>query len=90
LPLFEEKTKRRRPGDLRSAVGLYINYLRVGNVVVLPGYDRPEDEDAMEAVRRVMPNAAVHQVHCRDLADYGGVLNCISWTIKRKEKNNGS
>jgi agmatine deiminase len=63
-------------------VGLYINFLRVGNVVVLPGYDRPEDEDAMEVVQNVLPDATVHQVPCRELAEDGGVLNCISWTIK--------
>ena len=36
LPMFQEKA-RRRPGDLQSAVGIYINYLRVGDVVVVPG-----------------------------------------------------
>jgi agmatine/peptidylarginine deiminase len=84
LPLFEEKCGRRRHGDLPSAVGLYINYLRVGNVVVMPGYDRPEDRIAAEKVQRALPNAAVSQVPCQRLAEKGGVLNCISWTIKDK------
>jgi hypothetical protein len=82
LPLFEEKGRRRRRDDLPSAVGLYINYLRVGDVVVMPGYGRPEDEVAVERVRRALPNAAVSQVPCRSLAGKGGVLNCISWAIK--------
>jgi agmatine deiminase len=81
LPLFEEKARRRRPDDLRSAVGLYVNYLRVGNVVVMPGYGRPEDQLAVEKMRQVLPNAAVSQVRCRSLAKKGGVLNCISWAI---------
>lgn len=84
LPMFEEKA-RRRSGDLQSAVGIYINFLRVGNVVVIPAYDRPEDEVALEKVRHVMPEARVFQVPCRVLAQQGGVLNCVSWTIK----NNG-
>ena len=83
LPMFEEK-KRRRPGDLPSAVGIYINYLRVGNVVVLPGYNRPEDQEAVEKAQRAMPCATVLQLQCRSLAEEGGVLNCISWTIKDK------
>ncbi len=83
LPLFEEETQRRRPDDLPSAVGLYLNYLRVGNVVVMPGFGRPEDQVALETMRRVLPNAAVSQVPCRSLAEEGGVLNCISWAIKR-------
>jgi agmatine/peptidylarginine deiminase len=84
LPLFEEKGRRRRPGDLRSAVGLYINFLRVGDVVVLPGYGRPEDRVAVEKMQRALPRAAVSQVPCRSLAEKGGVLNCISWAIKDK------
>src|SRR5262249_43608311 len=84
LPLFEEKDRRRRRDDLPSAVGLYINYLRVGDVVVLPGYGRPEDRVAVEKMRRALPMAAVSQVPCRSLTEKGGVLNCISWTIKEK------
>lgn len=83
LPMFEEK-RRRRPGDLPSAVGNYINYLRVGNSVVLPGYARPEDEAAVEKLRDVLPAATIMQVPCRSLAGQGGVLNCISWTIKAR------
>lgn len=81
LPMFEEDDGQRRD-DLPSAVGIYINYLRVGDVVVVPGFDRPEDEVAVEKARQVMPNATVFQVPCRSLAEKSGVLNCISWTIK--------
>jgi len=87
LPMFEEKGKRRR-GCILSAVGLYINYLRVGDVVVIPSYDRPEDEAALEKIRHVMPDAGVFQVSCRNLAEEGGVLNCVSWTIKGDRGNN--
>lgn len=80
LPMFEEKESRR--GDIPSAVGLYLNYLHVGNVVILPGYDRPEDQAALQKVQQVMPDTKVVQVPSRRLAEQGGVLNCISWTIK--------
>jgi agmatine deiminase len=69
---------------IASAVGIYINYLRVGDVVVVPGYDTPEDEVALEMARQAMPDARVFQLPCWDLAEEGGVLNCVSWTIKRK------
>ena len=81
LPMFQEKA-RRRPGELPSAVGLYINFLRVGNIVILPKYNAPADADALEKIRQVIPGVIVLQVPCRSLAEKGGVLNCISWTIK--------
>lgn len=81
LPMFEEKGKR-RPGALPPAVGVYVNFLQVGNKVVCPAYERPEDEVAVEKLRQVMPTAEVVQVPCRGLAEQGGVLNCVSWTAK--------
>lgn len=81
LPMFEEKGQRRRD-EMESAVGIYINYLRVGDVIVLPGYNRPEDQEAVEKAKQIMPKATVLQMPCRSLAEEGGVLNCISWTIK--------
>jgi agmatine deiminase len=81
LPMFEEKG-RRRCGGVESAVGIYINYLRVGGVVVLPGFDQPEDREAIEKAKQIMPCAVLWQVQCRTLAEEGGVLNCVSWTVK--------
>lgn len=83
LPMFEEKGQRRRDG-IEPAVGIYINYLRVGDVVVLPGFDRPEDQEAVEKAKQLMPNVTIFQVACRNLAEEGGVLNCVSWTINDK------
>src|SRR5918996_1682117 len=69
LPWFMEKARSRRD-RLASAVGNYINYLRVGNVVVVPRYDRPEvDDDAMRKVRETIPDASVFQVPCRKLVE---------------------
>lgn len=82
LPMFEESEEQPCSG-IPSAVGIYINYVQAGAIVVVPGYGRPEDETALEKIRKVMPDAKVIQVPCRNLAKDGGVLNCISWTIKR-------
>jgi agmatine deiminase len=81
LPMFEEKVQRPR-GGIEPAVGIYINYLRVGEAVVLPGFDRPEDQEAVEKAKQIMPGVELFQVSCRNLAEEGGVLNCVSWTIK--------
>lgn len=80
--MFEEKGTR-RPNEIPSAVGIYVNYLRVGGVVVLPGFGRPEDEMALEKMRQAIPNAIVSLVPSRSLAEQGGVLNYVSWTARR-------
>lgn len=80
IPLVQCGQKKR--AEIPSAVGIYINYLRVGQRIALPAYDRPEDRLALEAVQRALPDAEVLQLPCRSLAERGGVLNCILWTIK--------
>ncbi|GIW80241.1 MAG: hypothetical protein KatS3mg105_2048 [Gemmatales bacterium] len=85
LPMFEDERPRKRDG-ISSAVGIYVNYLRVGNIVILPAYDRPEDDLALEKVSEVLPNATVHQINCCRLAKEGGVLNCVSWTVKLEQE----
>ncbi|HEY7422852.1 MAG TPA: agmatine deiminase family protein, partial [Gemmataceae bacterium] len=77
LPLFEEKGKRRPPGKLPPAVGIYINFLRVGDVVVLPGYDRPEDQAAVEKVvcfRQVCKNLRTRMRPADRVLDNRGVI----------------
>jgi agmatine/peptidylarginine deiminase len=80
LPMFEEKGTGNH--GVSPAVGIYINFLRVGDAVVIPAYDRPEDQLALEKMRTVLPEARMFQLPCRSLAEKGGVLNCVSWTIK--------
>jgi agmatine/peptidylarginine deiminase len=84
IPLFQTSGGE---GEFQSAVGVYINYLRVGNALVLPAYDRPEDDLALDSVRRALPGCTVRQVPCRTLAEMGGVLNCVSWTIKQRSSD---
>jgi agmatine deiminase len=80
LPLFHSPT--RIHNDLPSAVGLYLNYMRVGDRVILPAFDRAEDDAAFERLQQVLPDARISQLPCRGLAERGGVLNCITWTCK--------
>lgn len=80
LPLFHSPSRNVK--ELPSAVGLYINFLRVGNRVILPAFDRAEDETAFKRLQQVLPAARISQLPCRGLAERGGVLNCITWTCK--------
>lgn len=84
MPLFQERGSK---SEFQSAVGVYVNFLRVGDLVLVPAYDRPEDDLALGCVRRGIPDCTVRQVPCRTLAQKGGVLNCISWTMRAGTMN---
>lgn len=67
---------------IASAVGNYVNFLRVGNLVILPAYEDRRDEDACRALEQSDQGLTIVPVQCRSLAEEGGVLQCVSWTIK--------
>lgn len=65
-----------------SAVGNYVNYLRLGNLVVVPAYGTSSDAEAAAVMSRVLPDCRVESVDCYGLARRGGVLNCIAGTYR--------
>lgn len=65
---------------IASAAGNRVNFLRVGNLCLVPGYGTPGDRGAAETLRNAMPQLDLRLVSgCTELARAGGVLNCISW-----------
>jgi agmatine/peptidylarginine deiminase len=71
-----------------SAVGNYVNFLRVASLIVVPSYEIDADEVALATVAAIFPQLAVEPHDCRDLAKRGGVLNCCMWTITSPERSN--
>jgi agmatine/peptidylarginine deiminase len=65
-----------------SAVGNYANFLRVGALVVVPAYGVPQDEEACQTLENLLPGAKVVPLRCEGLAQQGGVLNCVAWTVR--------
>jgi agmatine deiminase len=80
LPYVPELRVR---NGIPSAVGNYANYLRVGNVILVPAYGLPEDKDAADILTNMLPQCCVVPLACRSLAVEGGVMNCASWTIQQ-------
>jgi agmatine deiminase len=78
--------RRTRKGEIPSAVGNYVNFLRVGSVVVLPTYEMPEDDKAFRTLQKCLPDCRIETLPCRDLAKEGGVLNCVTSTIRRVQR----
>lgn len=58
----------------------YLNYLRVGNCIIMPQLNRPEDCQAYEQVVR-LTGCRVMMVNVDTIIRRGGALNCISWTL---------
>jgi len=77
-----------------SAIGLYINYLEIGNLIVISTFgatdlsnrwnlsdDCSADEMAVIMIENEFTNDITTVLDCRDIAVKGGVLNCISWKV---------
>ncbi|MET4083130.1 agmatine deiminase [Pedobacter sp. UYP30] len=66
-----------------DATGIYINYLELGQTIILPTFNILEDEKAIRQFETLFPKHQIISVHSSDLAKDGGVLNCITWNILR-------
>lgn len=67
------------------ADGLYINYLQMDNFILLPTFEKKEDEKAYRQFEQLFPRQTIETIDSRDISVDGGVLNCITWNIKISE-----
>jgi len=61
----------------------YINYLQVGQKIIMPSFGIAEDRHALAYVQKNNPDCEVRQIRMRDIVAYGGALHCITWNIKK-------
>jgi len=79
VPYFEVNRKNKY-GDY-PATGCYINFLWIGNKIFLPVFDHEMDDDAVKLLKEYFDE--VIPVPSTGLSEWGGILNCVSWNIKR-------
>lgn len=65
-----------------SAIGIYVNYLEVNDLIVVPVFGREEDSQAIEIIKKAFPNKKIETIDYNDVAKEGGLLNCTTWVIK--------
>ena len=67
-----------------NAIGIYVNYLEVGNLIVLPkfGVDGNKDQETIDLFHNIFPDRIIETVDYNEVAVEGGLLNCSTWTIK--------
>lgn len=60
----------------------YINFLQIGNLVLVPQLGLEEDEQALEQIGKTLPECNIIGIPALEAVRRGGALNCISWNIK--------
>jgi agmatine deiminase len=65
-----------------SARGIYINYLDLKQAVFVPVFDLPEDQKVIDHFVQLF-NKPVVPVLANEIAEEGGLLNCVSWGVRR-------
>ena len=61
----------------------YINWIQTKQVLILPKFGIPEDQEAFEQISALMPGyeGRIEMVDANDLIVEKGAFNCCSWTI---------
>lgn len=67
--------------SLKSAKGIYINYLQMNGVVIVPTFGIKEDDIATKKFGQLFRGQTIKTIDSNDIAKEGGVLNCITWNI---------
>lgn len=81
FPWFEHKIKSNND----HAIGIYLNYLEVGDLIVMPVFGVPgnKDAEALAKLKEVFPNKTIETINYNDVALAGGLLNCTTWVIRK-------
>lgn len=69
-----------RHKDKRNWV--YINFLTVGQLIIVPQINIEEDAQAVKQLRQFYPNHQIELLNIEPIVAAGGGLNCITWCRK--------
>lgn len=81
MPFFIDNKDPQHP---YSAIGVYVNYLEVNNLIVMPIFGRKEEDDkAYSVLKATFPDRIIETIDYNEVAKEGGLLNCTTWVIKQ-------
>ena len=80
VPLITDIIDKEHPD---SAIGVYVNYLEVGNLIVMPIFGRAEDIQAKDIIQKAFPDKVIETIDYNDVALEGGLLNCTTWVFRK-------
>jgi len=80
VPFFYGYKDKAHP---EHAIGIYVNYLEVDNLIVVPVFGVPgnKDAEAVAKIKEIFPDKIVETIDYNEIALEGGVLNCTTWTL---------
>ena len=71
--------------NYNQANGDYINYLQMENTVIIPTFDIKEDDEVLKQFEQLFAGQNIATVNSNDIANDGGILNCITWNIQAEK-----
>lgn len=80
VPVFYPKYDKKEP---LSAIGIYVNYLEVNDLIVLPVFnvENNRDKEVVDLFHKIFPDRIIETINYNEVALQGGLLNCTTWTI---------
>ena len=66
-----------------DAKGIYINYLQMNGFIVVPTFEMNEDDETVKLFEDVFKGQSIKSIESKEIAKEGGILNCITWNIKK-------
>jgi len=81
IPFFENKEINKK--YRYNAIGCYVNYLEVDNLILLPIFETAgnKDNEVLEKFKTIFPDRIIETINYNEIGYYGGLLNCTTWTI---------
>ena len=64
-----------------QANGIYINFLQMENLIIIPAFNKKEDEQTFKLFEELYKSNKIVSINSNDIAKDGGILNCITWNI---------
>ena len=62
----------------KEYLGLYINFLKLDDLIIMPSFERKEADLAAEKLEDYF-NKKIIKVNSKKLAPEGGLINCVTW-----------
>jgi len=78
---FLEHKEKKYPNH---AIGCYVNYLEVQDLIVLPIFETEnnKDKEVSDTFRQIFPDRIIETINYNAVGLFGGLLNCTTWTIE--------